>query len=166
MTNGRWEAMSTPLLAVMLFAGVILLLFVVAWNQPEQSPREQSERRLFQGQVEEIQRGKSTVLWFYETQGVDAYLEQAASLPALETLDLDRTDVTDAGLQQLGRLPRLHKLAIRGGRITAQGVECLATCTSLQELELRGIPITKEGIDKLSRLPKLQTFVVDDKRIK
>ncbi len=166
MKNGRWETIVTPLLALFLMAAVALLVFAPFWFGPKESPRQRSERKLFVRQVDEIQRGKSTQLWFYETEGVDAYLNQAAALPAMKSLELDRTDITDAGVQSLSRAAGLQELNIRGGRITAQGIEQLALCKNLEHLELAGVPITAGGIGKLSRLPKLRTFIVNDKRIK
>ena len=164
MKDGPWKALAASVLVVSLLA--LAFLWFTGPFRPDENARKRGERTLFLGQVDEIEHGRSTELWFYETQGVDAYLDQAATLRALKSLDLNRTDITDAGIQSVSRMAGLQELNVCGGRITAQGIEQLALCTNLESLDLAGIPTTVKGIDKLARLPKLRTLIVDGKRIK
>ena len=85
-------------------------------------------------------------------------LRVLSDLDNLQSLGLDRTQVTDAGLVHLKELTKLETLFLSQNQITAAGLVYLKDLTKLQILDLRYSRITDAGLLHLKELTGLKTL--------
>ena len=83
----------------------------------------------------------------------------------VETLILNRTDVTDESLTQIRPLTRLSTLSLATTLITDSGCKAIAQIASLNELDMSDTAITDEGLACLPQLPRLTQLTLDATRI-
>ena len=88
----------------------------------------------------------------------DAVVAHLSALPSLESLYLDRTQVSNAGLEHLASLTSLEKLALGGTQVTDAGLAHLSGLTSLEYLQFSGTQVTDAGLAHLSALTSLRSL--------
>jgi internalin A len=84
----------------------------------------------------------------------------AASLPALETLDLSHTLVADQGIVHLEVLPHLKRLNLAATGVSDVGMEHLRKLRSLEDLDLSQTKISLKGLAHLEGLKGLERIVL------
>ncbi len=89
----------------------------------------------------------------------DSDLSTIVILPALQSLDLHRTNISDAGLEQLSKnIQSLQSLNLRGTNISDAGLEHLVKLQVLQSLDLGHTKISDAGLEQLVKIPSLQSL--------
>lgn len=91
----------------------------------------------------------------------DDGLRLVAGLSALETLDLDATNVTDSGLAHLISLANLQTLYLNSTTVTDVGLAYLTTLAKLYILGLEGTQVTDAGLAHLTSLANLLSLWLD-----
>ncbi len=83
------------------------------------------------------------------TPTTDADVEMVASIPSIETLMINGTNVTDAGIAHLKKLPNLKRLTLYGTAVSDGAIVHLSELKSLTFLGINATNVTKEGMDAL-----------------
>ena len=92
-------------------------------------------------------------------RGTNNSLRVLSDLDNLQSLELDRTQVTDAGLLHLSGLTNLKTLDLRRTRITDAGLVHLKGVTNLRLLDLSGCQnITDAGLVHIKGMTKLKNL--------
>ncbi len=106
--------------------------------------------------------GDATNLSF-PPHATDADLVHLKSLPRLQELYLNNTQITDAGLVHLTGLTNLETLGLGFTQITDVGLAHLTRLTNLQWLDLWNTQITDAGLVHLKGLTRLDTLFLRGK---
>lgn len=101
-----------------------------------------------------------------KTQVTDEGLRALQELPRLERLRLNDTAITDAGLEHVGRLHQLERLFLEGTQITDAGLVHLEGLRSLEWLRLSNTAITGEGLVHLGPGRRRLILGLDGTRIR
>ncbi len=88
----------------------------------------------------------------------DRALQELASLPNLQQVEIEDAAITDDGLAHLLDLHRLEILRIRRCNITDKGLRHLAGLSRLRGLELQETQVTSAGLEILDRWPELKVL--------
>jgi internalin A len=83
-------------------------------------------------------------------------LDALRSLPALDDLNLQGTDLTDDGLAVVSKLPHLRFLRAGETRATGAGLKWLVGMRSLEALDIVGLSLERADLEKLHGLSKLR----------
>ncbi len=109
--------------------------------------------------VSGVSRAALVELRLDDTCATDAMLEDVEKCPNLESLWLDRTQVTDRGLVRVGKLRKLIMLSLDDLEITDAGIEAIRPLSELRWLMLSGTKITDKGFVALGQLRKLEEAI-------
>jgi hypothetical protein len=82
-------------------------------------------------------------------------LKEIASIPTLESLYLDFTDVSDEALKPVKQLKSLKVLDLSYTNVTGNSIRELASFRSLLSLRLEGCEVNDEHLEALSEMPQL-----------
>lgn len=117
-----------------------------------------------------LEAGDQSYVYFYDTRGTDALLEQFANNRAIESLTFELTDLSDAGVKTIADLPNIQQLTLYGGRprVGDRGLALLRGHPTLNTLKLINIDVTDQGVSVLQTLPHLERLILyrDDFREK
>ena len=94
-------------------------------------------------------------LWLQKTQVTDAGLVHLQGLNQLKGLSLNNTKITDAGMVYLQGLSQLQVLWLNDTKITNAGMVYLQGLSQLESLELNNTKITDAGLVHLRGLSQL-----------
>jgi len=99
-------------------------------------------------------RKQIAILSLAGTGAGDGALAEAAKMPGLVRLDLQRTAVTDEGLKALakGKPPHLRRLNLYGTAVTDAGLDVLATLPGLDEVYVWDAKVTAAGVQRLEQM--------------
>jgi|GEM_PF-1257349 hypothetical protein len=97
-----------------------------------------------------------------QTTIVDADLACLAGLPNIDTLILDRTQVTGAGLDSLSHVNTLVALQLAGTQVSDESLVHFAPLSGLKYLTLDKTKVTDAGLVHLSGLTNLRTLLLRD----
>jgi hypothetical protein len=98
------------------------------------------------------------LLYLDGTQISDNALAPVARLSRLERLNLAKTDVTDEGLQQLRGLTGLQELILASTAVTDDGLKTVGSLISLRELVLAHTSVGDPGLAHLEGLSELASL--------
>ena len=165
----------------MLFVGLLLVAGVVGCTQEpfpnpagEESEMTEEAPKSVAEAVSEIEELGGTVLFeggavesldLERTQVTDAKLVHLKGFTELKYLILNDTQITDAGLMHLKGLAELAKLWLKNGKITDAGLVHLKGFTKLKYLSLWGTQITDAGLMHLKGLPELEGLDLRDTQV-
>ena len=91
----------------------------------------------------------------------DADLQQLASMPKLERIDLSLTRITDHGLKLMRDLKGIRELNLYfAENVTDEGIAALKGWKNLRRLNLRGTKITDTTLEHLAGLTLLEALDV------
>lgn len=92
-------------------------------------------------------------------------VEELGRLKELQTLGLNRCDVTNEALQNLQTCTTLEFLRLGENKFTDEGLKSLTRLKQLKELDLHGNPaVTDEGLARLRGLQQLELLSLDGTR--
>lgn len=115
-----------------------------------------------------LRAGDQSYVYFYDTRGTGALLQQFARNPAIEDLTFELTDLSDDDVKTIAELPNIERLTLYGGlpRVGDQGLGSLRGLPTLTTLKLINIDVTDRGLAVLQTLPRLRhlTLYRDDFR--
>ena len=89
-------------------------------------------------------------------------LKPLASLPQLDTLLINFSQVRGPGLEDLSQFPKLQFLGAGGLKIDDRAVEILAKCRGLEELSINGAVLGESGLKPLHALKDLKMLSLKD----
>jgi hypothetical protein len=100
-----------------------------------------------------------------DTAAADAELVHLQSLPHLQELWLDGTQVAGPGLKHLNGLTKLTSLALAGSMVTDAGLEHVPGLAQLEWLDLSNTQVTDAGLAHLQRLTQLGVLGLENTRV-
>ncbi|NND99007.1 MAG: hypothetical protein HKN47_16955, partial [Pirellulaceae bacterium] len=112
----------------------------------------------FQQAVDQVVDAKGDGLHIERFVVQDEMLDFLDRVPQLQTLLIDRGEISDVGVAKIAALPKLRHLRLRQSPLTDIGVSELAKCKTLWFLNLPQTDCTAEGIAMLAELPELQNL--------
>ncbi|CAI5462123.1 unnamed protein product [Closterium sp. Yama58-4] len=132
-----------------------------AWEQLKLQSRETDLLGLSDGHVSTIMHLKSIDL--SSSSGFSAEgIKHLYRLPRLDTLSLERTDVSDSVLEGIGSLTSLRNLMLDDTKVTDAGLSHLTALSSLEVLSLSTCKgVTNTGMVHVGRLTGLKRLDLD-----
>ena len=105
-----------------------------------------------------LRSGKQSEVYFYDSRGTDALLQEFADNSAIESLTFELTDLSDAGVTTIAKLPNIKRLTLYGGmpRVGDLGLGYLRGQPSLTTLKLINVDVTDVGLEVLRTLPRVR----------
>ena len=97
----------------------------------------------------------------------DEWIDNLASMPSIEELDVRGNRLTDAALTGLRRLPRLKQLRLGYGRneLTDQGMKSLSQIQTLSFVDISNTQVGDEGLRSLEALRNLTEVRIGKSKI-
>lgn len=102
--------------------------------------------------------GEITEIDFGRTKATAEKLKLLQKFPALEVLNLDKTELDDKGLAALKSLKKLQVLSLEENPITNAGLENLKDLKTLEVLSLQKTKITGAGLKHIRDLKRLRVL--------
>lgn len=102
------------------------------------------------------------LIYSKQTSIVDADLACLSGLPNIDSLLLDRTQVTGSGLDSLSHIHSLVTLQLSGTQVSDEGLVHFAPLTGLRHLILDKTKVTDAGLVHLSGLTNLRMLLLRD----
>jgi len=99
------------------------------------------------------------------TDITDAWLQHLRELPRIALLSLNNTSVTDTGLEHIKDLTQLGVLFLKNTKVTDTGLECLKGLKGLAVLSLDGTQVTDTGLIHLRGLNQLRCLHLNGTQI-
>ncbi len=112
----------------------------------------------FANTIDQIAESKSDGLMIDRYRVNDEMLSELSRAPTIETMLIDRGEVTDAGAQHIAELTKLRHLRLRQSPIGDEGLEWIAKCDSIWFLNLPQANCTAAGVAKLQTLTELRNL--------
>jgi len=91
-----------------------------------------------------------------------AMLRRLAKFPNLETVDLDRCDISDVDAAVFSNLQHLKSLSCASTMITGACLEPYSRCKTLETLKLAHNRLDTKFLKQLQYFPKLKELAIDD----